>query len=279
MNAKSRAELAGVLGKIVRTEPVAGGDINEARRVELADKTLVFVKSHSAPPPGMYAAEAAGLAWLREGPLRVPRVIAVGDTFLALEWLELGHRDRHSEEQLGRGLAQLHALGAKTFGLDRGNYLATIPQDNTPEPDIVTFYIERRLRPLIAQLRVTDSTDLDARLDTLAKTPDRFGPPERPARLHGDLWWGNVAFCDGAPVLIDPAVYGGHREIDLAMLMLFGGVSELLVGAYNEVWPLAPEWRSRIQLWQLYPVAAHGVLFGGGYTRQLARMLSELTSG
>ncbi|MBA3465060.1 MAG: fructosamine kinase family protein [Deltaproteobacteria bacterium] len=278
MNARSRAELQTVLGKIVRTEPVAGGDINEARRVELADRTLVFVKSHSAPPPGMYAAEAAGLAWLREGTLRVPRVIAVGDTFLALEWLELGQRDRHSEEKLGRGLAQLHALGAPTFGLDRSNYLATIPQDNMPEADFATFYIERRLRPLIAQLRRIDVTDLDAGLDALARRPERFGPPERPARLHGDLWWGNVAFCDRAPVLIDPAVYGGHREIDLAMLMLFGGVSELLVGAYSEVWPLAPDWRSRVQLWQLYPVAAHAVLFGGGYTRQLSRMLSELTS-
>jgi fructosamine-3-kinase len=297
MNARSRAELATVLGRIVRTEPVAGGDINEARRVELADKTLVFVKSHSSPPPGMYAAEAAGLAWLREGPLRVPRVIAVGDTFLALEWLELGRkarragprstagggakvdRDRQSDEHLGRGLATLHALGAKSFGLDRGNYLATIPQDNAPEPDWITFYIERRLRPLIAQLRRTETSDLDAQLDLLARGTERFGPPERPARLHGDLWWGNVAFCDGAPVLIDPAVYGGHREIDLAMLMLFGGVSELLVGAYNEVWPLAPEWRNRIPLWQLYPVAAHAVLFCGGYTSQLSRMLSELTSG
>jgi len=235
----------------------------------------VFVKSHSAPPPGMYAAEAAGLAWLREGPLRVPRVIAVGDTFLALEWLELGHRDRRSDEQLGRGLARLHALGAPSFGLDRDNYLATIPQDNTPAPDIATFYIERRLRPLVAQLRRQDSA-LDHHLDALARRPERFGPPEPPARLHGDLWWGNVAFTAGEPVLIDPAVYGGHREIDLAMLALFGGVSDVLVGAYSETYPLAPEWRSRVKLWQLYPIAAHAVLFGGGYTSQLARMLDEL---
>ncbi len=273
MTQRWRAELEATLGKIHRVEPVSGGDINDARRVELVDRTLVFVKSHSAPPPGMYAAEAAGLAWLREGPLRVPNVIAVGDSFLALEWLELGHRDRHSDEQLGRGLARLHALGAPSFGLERSNYLATIAQDNAPEPDIVTFYVERRLRPLIARLRLHD---LDAQLDALANHPDRFGPTERPARLHGDLWWGNVAFCTGAPVLIDPAVYGGHREIDLAMLALFGGVSDALIAAYHEVWPLAPEWRSRVKLWQLYPIAAHAVLFGGGYTSQLARMLGEL---
>ena len=173
--------------------------------------------------------------------------------------------------------AQLHALGAPTFGLDRGNYLATIPQDNTPEVEFPTFYLERRLRPLIDRLRgVAGGPDLHALLDALAQRRERFGPPERPARLHGDLWWGNVAFCDGAPVLIDPAVYGGHREIDLAMLALFGGVSERLVAAYHEVWPLAPDWRSRISLWQLYPIAAHAVLFGGGYTAQLARLLGDL---
>jgi fructosamine-3-kinase len=271
-----RAELATALGtNIVRAEPVGGGDINDAFEVELADRRTVFVKTHSAPPPGMYAAEAAGLAWLAEGPLRTPRVLAAGDSFLALEWLELGDRDRTSDEQLARGLASLHDLGAPTFGLDRGNYLATIPQDNTPETDIATFYVERRLRPLVARLRLPD---LDAQLDVLVQLPERFGPPEPPARLHGDLWWGNVGFSRGEPVLIDPAVYGGHREIDIAMLMLFGGVSERFISAYSEVHPLAPEWRSRVHLWQLYPVAAHGVLFGSGYTTQLARLLRELTS-
>jgi fructosamine-3-kinase len=271
-----RAELATALGtNIVRAEPVGGGDINDAFEVELADRRTVFVKTHNAPPPGMYAAEAAGLAWLAEGPLRTPRVLAAGDSFLALEWLELGDRDRTSDEQLARGLASLHDLGAPTFGLDRGNYLATIPQDNTPETDIATFYVERRLRPLVARLRLPD---LDAQLDVLVQLPERFGPPEPPARVHGDLWWGNVGFSRGEPVLIDPAVYGGHREIDIAMLMLFGGVSERFISTYNEVHPLAPEWRSRVQLWQLYPVAAHGVLFGSGYTTQLARLLRELTS-
>ena len=273
-----RTELAAALGtKIVRAEPVSGGDINDAYRAELADRRTVFVKTHRAPPPGMYVAEAAGLAWLAEGPLRTPRVLAVGEAFLALEWLELGDRGRTSDEQLARGLAALHQLGAPAFGLDRGNYLATIPQDNTPEIDIVTFYVERRLRPLVAQLR-DGAPDLDAQLDALAQLPDRFGPPEPPARLHGDLWWGNVGFSRGEPVIIDPAVYGGHREIDIAMLVLFGGVSETFISAYTEVHPLAPEWRSRVALWQLYPIAAHAVLFGGGYTTQLARLLRDLTA-
>ncbi len=273
MNQAWRGEVEGTLGTILRVASVSGGDINDAWRVELVDRSVVFVKSHAAPPFGMFAAEAAGLAWLRAGPLRVPSVIAAGASFLALEWLELGHRDRHSDEQLGRGLARLHACGAPSFGLDRSNYLATLPQDNTPESDIVAFYIERRLRPLIEKLRMPE---LGAQLDALAARPDRFGPPEPPARLHGDLWWGNVAFCAGGPVLIDPAVYGGHREIDLAMLSLFGGISDALVGAYHEVWPLAAGWRSRVKLWQLYPIAAHAVLFGSAYTTQLVRILGEL---
>lgn len=268
------AAIARPHGTIVGVEPVGGGDINDAYRVVLSSKLHVFVKTHRAPPAGLFEAEAAGLAWLAEGPLRVPRVIAVGPRFLCLEWLELGARGGSIDEALGRGLAGLHALGAPSFGLDRANFLATLPQDNTAEPDIVRFWIERRLRPLVERMR---APALHARLDALAARPDRFGPPERPARLHGDLWWGNVGAQGATPVIFDPAVYGGHREIDLAMLALFGGVSDRLVRAYDEVWPLADGWRARVPLWQLYPLAAHAVLFGGGYGAQVARILDALT--
>jgi len=162
----------------------------------------VFVKSHAAPPAGMYAAEAAGLAWLRPGPLRVPGVIAVGDRFLALEWLELEavdpSDDPEVDEQLGRGLARLHRLGAPTLGLAHGNFLATLPQDNTPEATLPAFWVERRLRPLIEQLRRGDGLpDLRPALDRLAGQPARFGPPEAIARPPGDLWWGHGAVCAG----------------------------------------------------------------------------------
>jgi len=268
-----KAELGHALGaRVAATEPVSGGDINDAYRVRMDDGRVMFVKTHARPPAGMYTAEAAGLAWLR-GPLRLPKVIASGETFLALEWLSLGERRGGFDESLGRGLAALHQLGAPVFGLDRPNYLATIAQDNTPADDIITFWIERRLRPLCARARL----DVDRQLDALAGRPDRFGPAEPPARLHGDLWWGNVVACDGAPVLIDPAVYGGHREIDLAMLALFGGISSTFVAAYEELSPLATGWRDRVSLWQLYPLAAHAVLFGGGYGVQVTRALAALT--
>jgi fructosamine-3-kinase len=262
-------ELATALGAAVTAmTAVSGGDINDAHRATLGDGRVVFVKSHARAPAGMFAAEAAGLAWLRAGPLRVPRVLAVADGWLALEWLELGGRP--DAAALGRGLAALHRLGAPGFGLDAPNFLATLPQDNMPEADWPTFYVERRLRPLCRRARL----GLDRELDALRARVEVFGPAEPPARLHGDLWWGNVAACAGAPVLIDPAVYGGHREIDLAMLALFGGLPEALVAAYDEVWPLADGWRERIALHQLYPLAAHACLFGGGYGGQVARSLA-----
>jgi fructosamine-3-kinase len=273
-------ELVGRLGKIAHAEPVAGGDINEAWQIELGDGRRVFLKSHASPPPGLYAAEADGLAWLAEGPLRVPRVIAVGESFLALEWLDLGARGASAggpsfEERLGRGLAELHRLGAPALGHTRDNYLATLLQDNAPAPDLPTFWVERRLRPVIAQL---GDRALQGGLDRLAARRDRFGPPEPVARLHGDLWWGNVGNLHGEPVVFDPAVYGGHREIDLAMLALFGGLGDRLVAAYDEVWPLADGWRGRVGLWQLYPLACHAVLFGGGYVPQVARCLDAVTA-
>jgi fructosamine-3-kinase len=274
-----KAELAAAVGaRVAAAEPVAGGDINDAYRVRLDDKRVVFVKTHARPPAGMFAAEARGLEWLRSGPLRVPRVIAAGERFLALEWLELAERGGRFDALLGAGLATLHRLGAPSFGLDHPNYLATLPQDNTPEPEWSVFWIERRLRPLVEKAHAEGRMpDVRARLDALRAWPERFGPPEPPARLHGDLWWGNVVAASGAPVLIDPAVYGGHREVDLAMLALFGGLPEALVAAYREVFPLADGWRERIPLWQLYPLAAHAALFGGGYGGQVARSLAALT--
>ena len=254
--------------RIASKEPVGGGDINDAYRATLDDGRVVFIKEHADAPAGMFAAEAAGLEWLREGPLRVPRVLEVADDHLILEWLDLGARP--DLRALGRGLAQLHRLGAPAFGLDRPNFLATLPQDNTSEPDWPTFYVERRLRPLCTRAKLGPS--IDRQLDALREA-DVFGPPEPPARLHGDLWWGNVAALAFEPVLLDPAVYGGHREIDLAMLALFGGLPDALIHAYDEAYPLADGWRDRIALHQLYPLAAHACLFGGGYGIQVVANL------
>lgn len=216
-------------------------------------------------PSRMFAEEARGLDWLRGvDDLKVPEVISVSDTELVLEWLDLGGRPDLA--RFGRALATLHQRGAPCFGLDRDNWLVeAIPQDNTPAPDIATFFLERRLKPLAE--RVGIAIDIPA---------DRFGPPEPPARLHGDLWWGNVGSVGGVPAIFDPAVYGGHREIDLAMLDLFGGLPDELIAAYQEIAPLSPGWRERIPLWQLYPLLAHAILFGGSYARRAADIVRAL---
>jgi fructosamine-3-kinase len=263
---------------------VSGGDLNDAWRVELEDGQAAFVKTADDAQPGSYEAEANGLRWLAEPEaLGVPEVRAVvdpdGDSeaprLLALEWIDEGSLDAAGEEELGLGLAGVHEAGAETFGGDSPLRLGPLQIPNEPADSWTEFYAERRLRPLARQADERGSLpdgcqqqidDLCERLDELA------GPEEPPARLHGDLWSGNVlAGRDGRPYLIDPAAYGGHREIDLAMLRLFGGPSKRCFAAYEEAHPLADGHEDRVSLWQLFPLLVHAVLFGGGYGSSVAR--------
>jgi fructosamine-3-kinase len=257
---------------IVKASSVSGGCINQAYCCELADSRRVFVKTNSGCDPTMFALEARGLEWLAEpNAIRIPKVLAIGTEYLVLEYLE-GGRASDFEVCFGQGLARLHQAGAESFGLREHNYLATLAQDNTREEDWATFYVERRLRPLL-RLAIDQGfapASWIAEFETLfARMPELIGDAEPPARLHGDLWSGNVHSDEkGAPVLIDPAVYGGHREIDLAMLKLFGSPSRRFFSAYEEVWPLSPGHTERVALYQLYPLLAHVNLFGGGYGGQ-----------
>jgi len=277
---------------------VGGGDINEAWRVTLVDGATAFVKTRADAGPGEYTAEATGLAWLAEpGALRTPRVLEVGEDYLALEWIEPGRLDTAGAEELGGGLAATHAAGAANFGDPRLGSSATtgsggsplggsgagapsrfgsLSLPNEPTADWPSFYAERRLRPLavLAQERGALS---DGGVRAVEQVCERIavlaGPPEPPARLHGDLWGGNVmADVQGRPWLIDPSAYGGHREVDLAMLRLFGAPSERVFAAYAEVAPLADGWEDRIQLWQLLPLLVHAVLFGGSYPAAAERI-------
>ncbi|MGQ0520900.1 MAG: fructosamine kinase family protein [Actinomycetota bacterium] len=268
--------LAGALDSpVADLRPMAGGDLNDAYAAELAGGTRVFVKTAADAAPHAYSREAEGLAWLaRAGALPVPDVLAVADEpggprFLALSWVEPGHRTTGTEEDLGRGLAALHAAGAPAHGGGHDLVLGPLTLPNDPCDDWPSFYVTRRLEPLarMAADRGALPPAAPGLLDRLAaRLPELAGPPEPPARLHGDLWTGNVMTgAGGRPWLVDPAAYGGHREIDLAMLRLFGAPGPAFLAAYEEATPLAEGHEERVELWQVLPLLVHAVIFGGGY--------------
>lgn len=215
-----------------------------------------FVKADPAP------LEAAGLRWLAEAGARVPAIVSATPDRLVLQRIEPGRLDAAGEEDLGRMLATMHGAGAARFGTlpESGRFFVGRCELESPEgDDWNSYYLEHRLVPLAA--RVGLEREIAAvRVEA---------PVEPPARLHGDLWTGNVlADRNGRAWLVDPAAYGGHREMDLAMLDLLGRVPARTVAAYNAVAPLADGWRDRIALWQLFPLLVHAVLFGAGYLRQ-----------
>ena len=227
---------------------------------------MSFVKTDPAP------LEAAGLRWLAEAGARVPEILADQPGRLVLQQIPPGRLDAAGEEDLGRMLARLHAAGAPRFGSlpAPGRFLVGRCELDSPEGDDWNgYYLEHRLLPLAERVGLAGLVER-VRVDA---------PAEPPARLHGDLWTGNVlADRDGRAWLIDPAAYGGHREMDLAMLELFGSVPARTLAAYQELTPLADGWRGRIGLWQLFPLLVHAVLFGGSYlhrSRELAQRLAR----
>jgi fructosamine-3-kinase len=254
---------------------VGGGSINEAYRVRLEDGREAFVKTRPETIPGEYAAEALGLGWLAEpGLLRTPAVLELDESYLALEWVEPGSLTPDGAEELGRALAGTHAAGAGAFGAPPGlegseTGFGSLRLPNDATADWPSFYAERRLLPLTAMARergALSQTGAQAVESLCERIATLCGPPEAPARLHGDLWSGNVmADHEGRAWLIDPSAYGGHREVDLAMLRLFGAPSPRIFAAYEETAPLADGWEDRVELYQLAPLLVHAVLFGGSY--------------
>ncbi len=269
---------------VERARRIAGGDINEAWQLRLGDGADAFLKTRPGARTGEYELEAAGLSWLAApaGGLPVPEVLAVVDDAglhgLVLEWIEEGRLEADGEEVLGSGLARIHAAGAETFGaLPPGAPAAPLSFGGAelPAADVVAAgapwweHYAARIDHLAAEAAAAGRLDersagavaaVVSRLDRLS------GPDEPPARVHGDLWSGNVlAAADGRPWLIDPAAHGAHRETDLAMLRLFGSVSARTLAAYEEVAPLAPGHEERVALWQIQPLLVHAILFGGSY--------------
>lgn len=288
-----RAALESKLGlDVLSISLTAGGDINDAYRSETPNGP-VFVKSSPSAQPGMFSDEAAGLEWLGEPRgVAVPKVIGVCDDddaprLLALEWIDGGRLDAAGEEALGRGLAKIHAAGAPGFGATPvlGGGYANAPMrfnelslSNEPRNTWAEFYGENRLLPLAHAAHergAFGAADVELIERVAARLPDISGPEEPPARTHGDLWSGNILpSTDGAPHLIDPVAHGGHREIDLALLTVFGGPGQRCFDAYDEVFPRSPGHEERKQLWQLAMILLHVYLFGDSYAGQ-ARAIAQ----
>jgi protein-ribulosamine 3-kinase len=270
--------------RVTSTARVSGGDINDAFELTLADGQSAFLKTNVAAPAAMFAAEARGLEFLEQArSLRIPKRLAVSSEserpgFLLLEFVRSARPRPNFDEELGRGLAALHRAGAPSFGFAHSNFIARLVQTNREHETWAEFYraerLEPQLRSAIDSGRVPSGLGRDfERLFRLL--PELVGQTEGPARLHGDLWGGNLLVDErGAPCLIDPAVYGGHREMDLAMMQLFGGFGARVFSAYAEAFPPAPGHEERVPLCQLYPLLVHVNLFGGSYVESVRRALA-----
>ena len=268
------------LGSAIRSHrALAGGDICRAYQVVLDDQRRLFVKTRAEAPGEMFPTEARGLGWLAEtDTLRVPEVVAVGARFLALEFLESAPKKSGFDEELGRGLARMHRFQADPPGLHFDNFIGPLPQCNTPCEDWVDFYTRQRLQPRVEEAVQSGKAPRDwlRQFGNLYQALPDIIPDEPCSRLHGDLWGGNLLVGPGGePCLVDPAVYSGHREVDLAMMRLFGGFSPTVFDSYNESYPLQPGYREWVDLYQLYPLLVHVNLFGGGYVSSVERALSR----
>ena len=252
---------------------IVGGCINNAIKIN-TNKGDFFVKWNTNSKANMFQSEYNGLKVLKDtNTIRIPNVLCFDDDFLILEFIPPSNPNNAFWEVFGQKLALMHKQTHSKFGLDFDNYIGSLYQDNTQNKNWTEFFIQNRLQ---AQLSIGNfSGTLLSDFDKLfQKLPNLF-PNEKPALLHGDLWSGNFLAKNGdTPMLIDPAIYYGNREMDIAMSKLFGGFNSDFYFAYNESCPLENGWEERIQICNLYPLLVHVNLFGGAYINQVKNILS-----
>ena len=266
--------------KIISKQAVTGGDINAAYKLE-TPQGFLFLKHNSALKyPGIFEEEAKALnTYFTTGVVEVPKVlmsdVVENEAFLLLEWIEEGTPNKNTHYKLGQDLAKLHQCTSKSFGWTSNNYLGTVIQENEEKETWGEFFVENRIEPFIKKLK--DSSLLSKKVsDRFLERMSTFFPDEKPSLLHGDLWQGNYRINEkGIALLIDPAVYFGHREIDIAMTRMFGGFPSNFYRGYQEEHPLEYDWEDRIEVAQFIPVLIHAILFGGAYVQQVENILSK----
>ena len=273
---------------ITNKRPVSGGDINRAYVLELSNGERIFMKANSRKNLGFFRAEAEGLQAMRStNTVKVPAVLAIGteasSAFLLLEYLEEGERSGAGSEELGRALALMHLADTGRFvsngkyGFYCDNFIGASEQSNLPTDNWVDFFIQRRLMPQFEKASgwfgKEEHRDFDSFLGNLTQI---LSEPAHPSLLHGDLWSGNYMIDQsGAPWLIDPAVYVGHAEADLAMTELFGGFDRKFYDAYNETAGIDPGYPERRDIYNLYHLLNHLNLFGGSYLHSVQAVIKR----
>ena len=269
--------------KILSYQPISGGDINEAWRIETTSG-IYFLKQHRQPPSSDFLEiEARGLKILAKSQtIKTPTVLAAGNldgvAYLLMEYLPPASPKKSGWENLGKQLAALHQTTQESFGLDHNNFIGNLPQQNHEHKTWSEFYVTERLKPQVRMAvdrRLLDTDDLKIFEQLYQQIPE-ICPKEVPALIHGDLWSGNFLITKNqTPVLIDPAVSFGHREMDLAMSHLFGGFDSIFYDAYNLAFPLAGGFMDRMEIYQLYYLLVHLNLFGKGYLGQVRAVAKQ----
>ncbi|MBE9181141.1 fructosamine kinase family protein [Oculatella sp. LEGE 06141] len=265
--------------------PVGGGSINQACAFADDDRAY-FVKTNQASQVAMFEAEALGLRQIADTQtIRVPRPICWGtassSAYVVLEWLDLGYGDHQAWEAMGQNLAAMHrVMSDRGFGWQQNNTIGSTPQLNPWTEGWTEFFVEHRLgyQFRLAKRRGGHFPAQDRLLESVPTILAGYEP--QPSLVHGDLWSGNAAVTKtGEPVILDPAVYFGDREVDIAMTQLFSGFPADFYSAYNDAFPLEPGFSRRKTLYNLYHILNHFNLFGSGYESQANQMIHELVSG
>ncbi|WP_017733440.1 fructosamine kinase family protein [Nafulsella turpanensis] len=259
-----------------------GGCINNAVQLKTAGGSF-FLKWNEAVEEEMFAAEARGLQLLRSnGSFRIPEVLGMGKvsgkSYLLLEYIDSRHPAGNYWEELGRSLARMHTATSGQYGLDHANFIGRLPQNNEQSNSWIDFFRDSRLQVQLGLALYNKRVDeaFARRFKSLYPRLSELLTEEPPALLHGDLWSGNVMVDEqGQPSLIDPAVFYGHREAELAFTELFGGFDERFYNAYQEAKPLEPGYEERKDIYNLYPLMVHVNLFGTSYLSGVERTLNR----
>jgi fructosamine-3-kinase len=264
----------------VRTVRALEGGSHAAYWVETDDFEAFVKLPQAADVPDMLQAECDGLQALAAAPFgyRVPKVLGVTDKALILEYIAPGKRNNETDFDAGVQLAKFHAANTATAaGWHRDNWIGALRQTNGTVSGTVEHYLSHRIAPMAELAQPLLGAERTRQVRNVAERYAVLVKPEQPVLLHGDFWSGNFWMdANGQPVWADPAVYYGHREIDLAMSQLFGGFRDAFYEGYASIHRFDEAWENRTHFWQLYPLLVHVNLFGSGYLGELDYRIAQL---